>query len=415
MEIKIDNGIRIMSLDLIATVTLAVLVLLFGYYVKSKVKIFDRFCIPAPVIGGFTFAIIAVILKSNGILEFSMDTTMQTPLMIAFFTIVGFGGSFNLLKKGGIIIIVYWCLSVILSIVQNVIGVSVAKLTNIEPILGIMSGAVSMVGGHGGAAAFGESAEMMGYTGASTMALAAATFGLISGSLLGGPIANFLIKKNNLQPIENSEYEESVKEFENIEKTSIDYDKTMKNLAILLVTMVLGMVVGRYITIGIGTLTNRDDIVLPSYVGAMLIAVVFRNINDKFQLFDIDYQIMDLFSDISLGIFLSMALMTLKLWELADLAGPMFIILICQLIFIVLYAMFIVFNLCGKDYDAAVMVSGMLGHGLGATPNAVANMSSVTKKYGPSAKAFLIVPLVGSFLVDIINIPSIVIFMNIFR
>ena len=173
-----------------------------------------------------------------------------------------------------------------------------------------------MVGGHGGAAAFGESAEMMGYTGASTMALAAATFSLISGSLLGGPIANFLIKKNNLQPIENSEYEESVKEFENIEKTSIDYDKTMKNLAILLVTMVLGMVVGRYITIGIGTLTNRDDIVLPSYVGAMLIAVVFRNINDKFQLFDIDYQIIDLFSDVSLGIFLSMALMTLKLWEL---------------------------------------------------------------------------------------------------
>lgn len=413
MEISLIDGVRTLSLDLIATVTLSVLVLLFGNFAKRKISIFDRFCIPAPVIGGFSFAIIAFILKSIGILEFSMDTTMQTPLMIAFFTIVGFGGSLNLLKKGGVIIIIYWILSVILSIVQNVIGVSVAKLTGIEPILGIMSGAVSMVGGHGGAAAFGESAEMMGYAGASTMALAAATFGLISGSLLGGPVANFLITKNNLKPIKNNNYEDSGEEVET--HNTINYEDTMKNLAVLLVTMVVGMIVGKYITILIGNLTNRDDIVLPSYVGAMLVAVIVRNVNDKYKFFDIQMPIMDLFSDISLGIFLSMALMTLKLWELRDLAGPMFIILICQLIFIVLYTVLIVFNLCGRDYDAAVMVSGMLGHGLGATPNAVANMSSVESKYGPSPKAFLIVPLVGSFLVDIINIPSIVIFMNIFR
>lgn len=271
-----------------------------------------------------------------------------------------------------------------------------------------------MVGGHGGAAAFGESAEMMGYTGASTMALAAATFGLISGSLLGGPIANFLIKKNKLEPNANSTYNDSGEE-QVVESSNINYEDTMKNLAILLVTMVIGTIVGKYITVGIGNLTNRDDIVLPGYVGAMLVAVIVRNLNDKFKFFNIQMNIMDLFSDVSLGIFLSMALMTLKLWELKDLAGPMFIILICQLIFIVAYTVLIVFNLCGRDYDAAVMVSGMLGHGLGATPNAVANMSSVTSKYGQSAKAFLIVPLVGSFLVDIINIPSIVIFMNVFR
>lgn len=414
MEMTVLEGVNVLSLDLIATVTLAVLVLLFGYYIKNKVDIFNRFCIPAPVIGGFTFAIIAVILKSNSILEFSMDTTMQTPLMIAFFTIVGFGGSLNLLKKGGVIIIVYWILSVILAVVQNVIGVAGAKVTGIAPVLGIMSGAVSMVGGHGGAAAFGESAEMMGYTGASTMALAAATFGLISGSLLGGPIANFLIKKNKLEPNANSTYNDSGEE-QVVESSNINYEDTMKNLAILLVTMVIGTIVGKYITVGIGNLTNRDDIVLPGYVGAMLVAVIVRNLNDKFKFFNIQMNIMDLFSDVSLGIFLSMALMTLKLWELKDLAGPMFIILICQLIFIVAYTVLIVFNLCGRDYDAAVMVSGMLGHGLGATPNAVANMSSVTSKYGQSAKAFLIVPLVGSFLVDIINIPSIVIFMNVFR
>lgn len=409
MKFELIEGVSTLSFDLIGTLALAILLLMMGYAIRQRVSFLNKFCIPAPVIGGLIFSILALVLRQSDLIQFKMDTVLQSPLMIAFFTTVGLGGSLALLKKGGIVLIVYWLSAGVLSISQNVIGVAVAKLTGIHPLLGIMSGAVSMAGGHGGAAAFGETAEsVMGVTGSMTVGMAAATFGLISGSLLGGPVARFLILKHDLKPT-FAKYGTVDDALGAKEGTEINYHSVMYHLAILSVVMVIGSVASRWLS------SMMNDLILPGYVGAMFVAVILRNLNDKFKLFKFNFKIIDLFGDVSLGIFLSMALMSLKLWELMDLAVPMFIILTAQVVFIVLYAVFIVFRLVGKDFDAAIMVSGMLGHGLGATPNAIANMGSVTEKYGPSSKAFLIVPLVGAFLVDIIHIPNIVWFMNFFK
>lgn len=412
MKFEVIEGLNTIGFNLVGTVALAVLLLQIGNYLKGHSNLLQKFCIPAPVIGGFLFSILALLLKVGNVANFTMDTTMQSPLMIAFFTTVGLGGSFSLLKKGGAALVIYWVLCCILSITQNIIGAGIASATGIHPILGVMAGAASMVGGHGGAAAFGETAELMGVTGALTVGAATATFGLISGSLLGGPVARYLINKYNLKPT-GTKYQ-TAEEALGDQGGEVDYANTMKNLLILLVMMVIGTIFGSWLTGVIASTTGNKDLALPGYVGAMFVAVFFRNLNDKFHFVKIDFKVMDLFGDVSLGIFLSMALMTLKLWELRDLLGPMLIIVIAQVVFIVLYCIFVVFRLCGKDFDAAVMVSGLMGHGLGATPNAVANMASVTEQLGPSSKAFLIVPLVGAFLVDIVHIPNIVFFMNLF-
>ena len=411
MNYELVEGVATISLDLVGTLALSVLLLLLGYAIRKKVNVLDRLCIPAPVIGGLLFSLIAFAFRQAGIINFEMDTILQSPLMIAFFTTVGLGGSFALLKTGGSVIIVYWILSSVLTIGQNVVGVLMAKVTGVDPMFGIMAGAVSMAGGHGSAVAFGETAVEMGFAGADTAAVAAATFGLIAGGLIGGPISRAIIERNNLQPTKE-EYG-SVEDVTGVRSTEVEYDDVMHNLAILLVVMVVGSIFSNLLTRFFDS--RGIELSLPGYVGAMFVAVIFRNLNDKFKMIDINFHVMDLFGDVSLGIFLSMALMTLKFWELAGLAGPLLIIVIAQVIFIGLYSGVLAFNLLGKDYDAAVMSAGMLGHGLGATPNAMANMSSVTQRYGPSSKAFLIVPLVGAFLVDVIHIPNIIIFMNIFK
>lgn len=410
MKFDVIEGINTFSLNLIATLALSVLLLMLGYSIRGKVKFLQKFCIPAPVIGGLLFSILVFVLRQNKVAYIQMDTVLQTPLMIMFFTTVGITGSFKVIKKGGKILIIYWVLTSLLAVTQNFIGLSIAKLTDINPMFGIMAGSVSMIGGHGGAAAFGETAEkIMGVSGSIAVAMAAATFGLISGSLIGGPIARFLIERYKLKPEETSVTEEHSQEEES--KYPMDYAGIMFNLTVIVTIMVIGSVVSDAFTSFIKSI-GLGDIVLPAYVGAMFVAIIFRNVNDKFHWFDLDYKIIDIMGDVSLGIFLSMALMTLKLWELIGVAGPLFIILFAQVIFLTFYTIFIVFRLCGKDFDAAIMVSGMCGHGLGATPNAMANMNSVTSNYGYSAKAFLIVPLVGSFLVDVVNIPNVLTFMN---
>lgn len=409
MKAEMVDNILMLNFDMISTLTVAVLLLLLGYFLRKKVSLFERFCIPAPVIGGLIFAVLVLVLKSSNVLEVSLDTTFQTPFMIAFFTIVGLGGSFSLLKKGGITLIIYWLLCGIMAIAQNVIGVLVAKFTGLHPLLGVLSGAVSMEGGHGAAAAFGKTAESLGITGASTVALAAATFGLIAGGLIGGPIAKRMIEKNNLQPDKLSMHDiETFEEVSGInDNTKITAKVLMSQIALITVCMTVGAVVS-------GWFVDITDMVLPQYVGAMFIAVIVRNINDKFKLIDINFYVIDLLGNVFLGIFLSMALMSLKLWQLAGLAGPLFVILAAQILFIVLYTKFVAFKLLGGNFDAAAMCAGMAGHGMGATPNAIANIGAVTEKYGPSPRAFLIVPLVGAFLIDLIAIPNIVWFMNMF-
>lgn len=409
MAFEVVDGVMNLKLDMIATLALALLLLLLGYQIRKKVFFFEKFCIPAPVIGGLLFSILAFIFRQTNIIAFNMDTTFQSPFMIAFFTTVGLGGSFKLLKKGGILLVIYWALSALLSISQNIIGVLLAKLTGIHPILGVMAGATSLVGGHGAAASFGATAEQLGVTGASAVAVAAATFGLISGGLIGGPIAKYLIEKNNLKPVTEKFQVQSFEEAAERDVVSeITAKSFLSHLAVITVCMTLGTIVGTWFT-------NVTDFALPGYVSAMFIAVIFRNINDNVKLYNFDYHVVDLIGDVSLGIFLSMALMTLKIWELAGLAIPLLIILICQVIFIIIYTIFICFRLLGRDFDAAAMCAGMAGHGLGATPNAMANMGAVTEKFGPAPRAMLIVPLVGAFLVDLIHIPNIIWFINFFK
>lgn len=410
MGFEFIDGVMNINLDMIATVALATLLLLLGNFLKKKIKFLERFCIPGPVVGGLLVAIIVLVLKTSKVLNVSMDTTLQSPFMIAFFTTIGLGASFALVKKGGKLLVIYWLLCGVLAITQNLIGVIGAKITGINPLIGIMCGAISMEGGHGAAASFGTTIESLGVAGATTIGMAAATFGVVCGGLVGGPVARYLIDKHNLKPneVELDENNISVEEVVGMKLSESFNSNTMiVQIAIIASCMTLGTLVST-------CFTTVTDIVLPGYVGAMFIAVIFRNINDKVKFINLDLYSVDIISNVCLGIFLTMALMTMKLWELADLAGPMILIVAFQVVFIILFAVFIVFKLLGKNFDAAIMVSGLLGHGLGATPNALANINSVTSKYGHSQKAMLIVPLVGAFLIDLIGIPTIVTFINFF-
>ena len=391
------------AFDQITTLFIAIALFAFGTYLINKVSFLKRFCIPAPVVGGLLFAAVATLLKTTGTLEISLDTSLQSLFMITFFTTIGLGASFKLVKLGGKLLVIYWLACGFLALMQNVIGVSLASLMGIDPLIGMMVGAVSMEGGHGSAAAFGQTLEDLGISSAMTIGAAAATCGLVAGGLIGGPIVKYLVNKYNLTP---NEQETTEIEFDNKDE-QITTDSFFTQ--VLLITF--SMAAGTYV----GTLFSEvTGFVLPSYVGAMFVAVFVRNIMDKVKPNAVNMKSITLIGDITLGIFLSMALMSVKLWEIADLALPLFIIVFVQVLFIVLLGTFVLFRLFGKNYDAAVMVAGFAGHGLGATPNAMANMAAVTQRYGPSQKAFLIVPIVGAFLVDVFGIPIIITTINLF-
>ncbi|OZI13380.1 sodium/glutamate symporter [Bacillaceae bacterium SAS-127] len=392
--------------DQVTTIFLAVALLVIGSFLVKKVGIFQRFCLPAPVVGGLLFALIATILKATGIVEFTLDTSLQSLFMLAFFTTVGLGASFQLVKLGGKLLVIYWLACGFLALMQNLIGISVASLLNIDPLLGIMSGAVSMEGGHGSATAFGTTLEEMGVDSALTIGLAAATLGLVAGGLIGGPTVKYLISKYNLTPAEQ-EVAAAVAS-EGKAKADIHSDTFIMQVLLITFCMALGTYLGE-------VFSEKTKLVLPSYVGAMFVAVIVRNVLDRVNDRVIDMRSVNLIGDVTLGIFLSMALMSVKLWEVAELALPIFIIVAVQVVFIVIMGVFVLFRLLGKDYDAAVMVGGFTGHGLGATPNAMANMSAITQKFGPSQKAYLIVPIVGAFLIDVFAVPIILTSINLFQ
>ncbi|BBG59448.1 MULTISPECIES: sodium/glutamate symporter [Providencia] len=388
------------QIDTLTTLFLTVLCLLMGVHLKKRIEWLQRFCIPSPVIGGFLVSLLIWGLKSFDLAEITFDTSLQTFLMVAFFTTVGIDGSFRILKSGGRLLITYLLICWTLVIFQDTFGAGLAHLLGIDPVIGIMAGGVSLTGGHGGAAAFGSMAEGLGVQSATVAAIAAATFGLISGSLLGGPIASYLIKKHKVT-IQSEENIESVKVEEKLagKIDSIDAHAFLKMLALILGVMVIGQFAS-------AQFTKATGFSLPSYVGAMIIAIIVRNINDQVEIVRINQKSINLISDVSLGLFLTMAMMSLKIWELKVIALPLFIILLAQTVAIILFIVFVVFRLLGKNYDAAVMCSGMMGHGLGATPNAMANMSSVCERYKHvSMKAFMIVPLSGAVLIDLVGIP----------
>ena len=287
------------------------------------------------------------------------------------------------------------------------IGIGVGKLVGLEAPYALLSSAISMVGGHGAAAAYGSTFADMGYTAAPLVGAAAATFGLISAVMVGGPVGRRLIVKYNLKPDASENFESDINTVNAAKATKLSSLDVIKNVTALLVCMALGTMVSGWIGKCIG-------MSFPTYVGAMFVAVIVRNLNEKFNFYNLDFALVDGIGDVMLSLYLSIALMTLKLWELAGLIGGVLVVLICQVVFMVLVSYFVVFRLLGKNYDAAVMCAGLCGHGLGATPSAIVNMTAVNERYGMSRRAMMIVPIVGAFLVDIIYQPQTIWFIKTF-
>jgi len=414
MSFELVEGINVLKLDIIMTATLAAILLMLGYAIRRKIKVLENLAIPAPVIGGFLFAIVTLLCRTTGAMQFELDTALQLPFMLIFFTCVGFGGSIKLLKSGGKLLLIFLCLCWGLSLLQNAVGVGLATALGIDPILGIMAGSVSLVGGHGNAAAFGPQAEALGAQGATAVAVAAATFGLVAGNLLGGPVGDFLIRKNKVQPVpetDDVEVSEETGADVTVAKESIDKVtpyKVVSHLAMVFVFMGLGLIIGKLID-----LLEIPNFALPSYVGAMFVAIIFRNLNDKFSFYKLNLKVINYLLEVGLSFFLTMAVMNLKIWELADLALPLIVILIVQTILVILITVFVAFKVLGKDYDAGVMSGGYMGWGVGISATAVACMGSICEKYRKtSTKAFMIVPLSGAVFVDIVAIPGILMFMK---
>ena len=401
-----DLGI-IINFDMVGTVAIGLISLFIGKKLKVKLSFLDRFGIPAAVIGGLFFAIIHLLMRVSHAGSIAYDTALLTPFMVVFFTTIGLGSSIEALKRGGKLLIVFWLLSGVMTFMQTVIGVALAKITDIHPLFGVLAGSVSMSGGHGSAGAFGKTVEELGVTGGLTAALSAATFGLIAGGLLGAPLALSLIRKYNLKP-KNVINKDEIEKKSSAEKRDITVNSVMAHVTMLAIIMTIGIALS-------GFLKSKFDLAIPSYVGAMFCAIIFNNLNLKYKWIDMDSNLVSILGETSLNIFLSMALISLKLWELAALAIPLLIILGAQVVFMYLYTRFIVFKAMGSDYDAAVMVSGMCGSGLGATTNAMINMGEVSNKYGYTVNPYLIVPLTGAFLIDIFQMPVIITAINMFK
>ncbi|EMR0673618.1 sodium/glutamate symporter [Pseudomonas aeruginosa] len=400
-----------LHLDALSTTALALLLLALGSQLKKRSRWLTRLCVPSPVIAGFGFAFLVWLLRDRGWPDIGLDTSLQTPLMVAFFTTVGLGGSLGLLRKGGKTLLVYLSACWALAILQNLIGVGSAGLLGLDPLLGIMAGAVSLEGGFGAAAAFGPVAEGLGAQGATTVALASATFGMVAGGLLGSPVARWLIERNRL-PVqaESDNRLEALGQQERRQHAAatLDGNLLLRLLTCVLLVMVLGFWLG-------DALEERLGLVLPSYVGAMFIAIVLRNLDDRLGWLRIPDHAVGTLGDVCLGIFLTMAMMSLKFWELENLGLPLLGVLFIQVAVLLLLTIFVLFRLLGRNYDAAVLCAGFLGHGLGATPNAVANMGAVCEHYRVfSHKAFIIVPLCGAVLIDLVAIPAITWFINAF-
>ena len=381
------------QLDMYQTLAAAVLVLMLGAYLKSKIHFLEQFCIPAPVVGGLLFAIFTCICYVTGIAEFSFDDILREVCMVFFFTSVGFQANLKVLKSGGKSLVVFLGLVILLIVSQNLVAVGMSKLLGLSPLIGMCTGSIPMVGGHGTAGAFGPVLEDFNIDGATTICTAAATFGLICGSLIGGPLGKRLIEKKNLL------------------ETAIPEEKHERHT-----NMYAAAVFQLILAIGLGTIFSyfltKTGMTFPIYIGAMIAAALFRNIGEYTGKFTIHMGEINDLGGISLSLFLGIAMITLKLWQLADLALPLFILLAVQILLIALFTYFIEFNIMGRDYDAAVLVAGTCGFGMGATPNAMANMQAICEKYTTSVKAYLLIPLVGSLFADFINSLVITFFIN---
>ncbi len=400
-EVK-TTGIRTIPLNMYLTLALAVLVLYLGAFLKKKVNFLEKFCIPAPVIGGIIFAIVSSVLHAAGVVEFTFDETLKNVCMIIFFTSVGFQANFKILRKGGVGLVVFLICVLVLIISQNGLAIGMSKLLKIDPLVGLCTGSIPMVGGHGTAGAFGLVLEDLGLKGATTLSTAAATFGLVMGSLMGGPIGRSLIEKHKLlDTVVKEDASVLIEEGAKHHRKASMYAPAAYQIAI---AMGVGTIISE--------LLSKTGMTFPIYIGAMIMAAIMRNVSEYTGRYTVHMGEINDIGGICLSLFLGIAMVTLKLWQLADLALPLFVLLIAQTLFMALFSYFIVFNVMGRNYDAAVLAAGTCGFGMGATPNAMANMQAITAKYAPSVQAYILVPIVGSMFADFINTLVVTFFIN---
>ena len=414
---------------MIQTAGIGSLALLVGMTLTRKVSFLQKFCIPSPVSGGIIFSLLTLALYTWFHIEVSFDKTLMDVFMLAFFTCVGFQSDLKVLKQGGKLLVIMISLLIVMIAMQNLMPMGITRLMDVDPLVGMATGSISMTGGHGTAGGFASVLEGMGLNGAGTIGMAAATFGLIAGSMLGGPLAERIIRTKltdeQMQPkeeyidpamagIESDEASPSGRA-KRVSTNEQEFQQYAKAAYCILLTM------------GGGTLLSwlfaKTGITFPTYFGALILAAIARNIMgficyqenghkvsaDKL----LDMERIVSVGNICLSLFLGMAMISLKLWELQTLALPLIIILISQVLMMALFAYFVAFPLLGRNYDAAVLCSGICGFGLGATPNAMANMSAVCYKYRYTVKPFLIVPIIGAMFADLINTAMITFFLNI--
>ena len=391
------------QIDMYQTLALSVVVLMLGQFLKQKINFLEKFCIPSPVVGGLIFSVLTCILYSTGVVEFTFDDTLREVCMVFFFTSVGFQANLKVLKSGGKALAIFLGLVIALIFMQNLLAVGVSHLIGLDSLVGLCTGSIPMVGGHGTAGAFGPVLEDFNVQGATTICTAAATFGLVAGSLIGGPIGKRLIeKKHLLDTIVTEDDSLLIEEEKKHERHSNMYAAAVFQL---ILAVGLGTIISELLT--------KTGLTFPIYIGAMIAAAIVRNVGEYSGKFDIYMGEINNLGGICLSLFLGIAMITLKLWQLAELALPLMILLGAQLLLIFLYTYFVVFRVMGKDYDAAVLAAGTCGFGMGATPNAMANMQVLCDRYAPSVKAYLLVPLIGSLFADFINSLVITLFINI--
>jgi len=409
-----------LTLDLVHTVAFSGVILFIGYGLCRVVKPLSRYNIPPPVVGGLIVAVIVLIARQNGLTLFKFDIALRDPLMIAFFTTIGFAASLSLLKIGGPRVLKFFIIATIAAIFQNILGILISLPFGLHPLFGVLAGSVTLTGGPATGLAFAPLFEQAGVKGAASIAVAAAMFGIICGGLIGGPIGTFLIERHKVKiprdharetPPISAEVITEEKKPEPKEDALPGEDKEayilLKNFVVLLVAMWIGS----WLSKGFAAL----GFTLPAYIGAMFVAAIIRNFDDYTKLIGLSQRTLDDLGHVALSLFLVIALMTLKLWELAGLVLPLFLVLVGQVLMISLLCLWPIFRMMGRDYNSAVMSSGFCGFMLGTTANAMASMKVLVEKYGRAQQAFLVVSMVGAFFIDFTNAMIITVFLNIFK
>lgn len=409
----------VLELDMLQTAGLGALALVLGMCLTRRAKWLQRFCIPSPVSGGIVFSVVSLMLYKLWNVELVFDGTLKDVFMLVFFTSVGFQSNLKVLRRGGSTLLLMLGVLAFIIVVQNVLPLGIAWIMGVNPLVGMAAGSISMAGGHGTAGGFSAVLEGMGLSGAGTIAMAAATFGLIMGSVTGGPLAERLIRtKLTAEHLEPKDYEvdpamaglesdeaSPAGRAKHISSNEQEFQQYAKATYALLIVVAAGSLMS--------WLLQQTGVTFPTYFGALIVAAIVRNVAEACKLtpkMELD-KIVSV-GNICLSVFLGMAMVSLKLWELESLALPLVVMLVAQVVAMALIAYFVAFDILGRDYDAAVLVAGICGFGLGATPNAMANMSAVCYKYHYSVKPFLIVPIIGAMFVDLINTGFITMFLN---